>query len=56
MFNTTTEIILVLLAFALGYIARKYAEKTWPDDAAHVDAVATKYGESAAAPQRRSKR
>lgn len=49
MFNTTSEILIGIVLFALGYAARKFVEKVWPDEAKAIDAVATKYGEAAQA-------
>jgi hypothetical protein len=40
---------ILVLGGAVGYVLRKYVEKTWPNEAALLDAVGTKYGEAAQA-------
>jgi hypothetical protein len=38
-----------VLGGGAGWVVRKYAEKRWPNEAALLDAVGTKYGEAAQA-------
>jgi hypothetical protein len=40
-----TTIVAVLVAFILGYVARKYVEKKWPAEAQRLDDKAQYYGE-----------
>jgi len=40
-------LIIGLLLIGVGYVLRKYVEKKWPNEAALLDAVATKYGKQA---------
>jgi hypothetical protein len=37
------EIVLSLVVFGIGYVARKYAEKIWPEKVALLDTTASKY-------------
>lgn len=42
------ELVVVgVVTFVIGYVARRYVEKKWPNEAALMDAVATRYGKAA---------
>jgi hypothetical protein len=42
-------LFVLALGVAVGYVLRKYVEKKWPNEAALLDAVGTRYGEAAQA-------
>lgn len=48
MFGPFTLILAVLIALVVGYVARLYVAKRWPNEQKLVDTIATKYGEAAA--------